>query len=305
MTHLLEIQYSSLTLSHAVDRAATNRFGIVDVSPHTLRWFRSSVLSLINHLGDIEIGDVSPRDVAAWQKNQVKQDVNEITANSYLRGLKTLFSRLQRNGTIGQNPAQPIRPLPEANAGPKAIVELDYLLMRETAASKRDVAILDTLWSTGCRAEELIGMNINKLEVWEDGSGVSAAIQVKGKLQKKRWVYWKYEQAESLAAWVKERPTSKSPALFLTRSRQRFTNNGFTSLIRQIRVNAGVLDKNTNPHAFRHAFAQRKLDEGHDIAYVSQWLGHSSPEFTAKVYCVRSEDMLRKRFFMDPNLPEK
>jgi site-specific recombinase XerD len=134
---------------------------------------------------------------------------------------------------------------------------------------------------------------------------LSAAILVTGKFRKKRWVYWKHEQADSLSKWVKVRPASKSPALFLTQSRKQFTDNGFTSTIRQIRTKAGVLKNNTNPHAFRHAFAQRKLDEGHDLAYVSQWLGHSSPEFTAKVYCIRTEDMLRKQFFTEPNRTTK
>jgi hypothetical protein len=56
----------------------------------------------------------------------------------------------------------------------------------------------------------------------------------------------------------------------------------------------------TNAHEFRHAFAIRMLDSGYDLVSVSQWLGHHSPEFTAAVYAICSEEQLRKRHFSDP-----
>lgn len=300
---MLELQFSELTLTRAACLAAFNQHGYADISPHTQRWFKSGVASLRAFLGsDVEITAVTPRVIAQWQDHLIATDTPEITANSYLRSLKTMFSRLQKNGTIGHNPAQPVAPLPEPRPGPKAINQAHYQAMREPAGSSRNIAIIDTLWSTGCRAGELVAMDISKVERWQDENGrYCAAVQVKGKLKNIRWVYWKEEQAESLIRWLSERPSSKSAALFTTATgRQRFTLSGFSTLIRQIRITANVLDANTNPHAFRHAFAIRKLDEGYDLATVSQWLGHSNPEFTASVYAVRTEAELRKRFFVEP-----
>ncbi len=55
-----------------------------------------------------------------------------------------------------------------------------------------------------------------------------------------------------------------------------------------------------NAHAFRHAFAIRQLNAGHDLAIVSQWLGHANPEFTARAYAIRHEHELRKKYFEKP-----
>lgn len=295
----LQIQFSSQTLTQAVALASPNKYGIIDISPHTIRWMQSAVTSLCRSTGNIEITAVAPRHIWQWQENQIRHHIKTITMNSYLRAIKTLYSRLQRNGITGHNPAQPILPLPEPLTTPRSITELNYLYMRNMAGNGRNIAILDTLWVTGCRAGELVGMDIERLSQWND-NGRCASIRVLGKGRQQRQVYWSGAPADSLAIWLNERPATQSAALFTTNRRRRFTLNSFSSLIRQIRITANVLNQNTNPHAFRHAFAIRKLNDGYDLPTVSQWLGHSSPEFTAAVYCVRTENELRQRFFQQP-----
>ena len=300
----LTICFTSIRLSRAAEIAAVNAHGVCDISPHTVRWFHSAIVSLMNYLGDVEITAVSPRDIAAWQDHQIKRGVGEVTINSYLRALKTMFHRLQENRTIGHNPAHPIKPLPEPQPTAKAITEAHYRQMKTAAGTMthpiRNTAVIDTLWATGCRAGELIGMDVQRLEQWAENGRFCAAIQVKGKLGKIRWVYWKGDQAESLIHWLAVRPPSRCAAVFTTEQHGRFTANSFSSLMRTIRAAADLQGDHTNPHAFRHAFAIRQLDAGYDLATVSQWLGHSSPEFTAKVYCVRTENELRKRYFSEP-----
>ena len=295
----LEIQFTSQTLSQAVALSSSNPHGIVDISPHTIRWMKSAVVSLCKSTGDMEITAVTPQQVWQWRENEMYKHVGEITLNSYLRALKTMYSRLQKNGITGHNPARPIKPLPEPQPDPKAITELNYLYLRDAACSVRNVAILDTLWSTGCRAGELISMDIDKLEHWMNNGRCSSA-RVIGKGRQQRRVYWSGVQATSLQQWLAIRPSSHSPAVFLTNRGKNFTDDGFSALTRRIRIRAGLLNQHTNPHAFRHAFAIRKLNDGYDLATVSQWLGHSSPEFTAKIYCVRTETELKSRFFSRP-----
>ncbi len=295
----LQIQFSSQLLSQAATLAAPDRYGIIDISPHTIRWMRSAVVSLTASAGDMEITAVSAQNIWQWREAALTDGMTIVTANGYLRALRTMYSRLQRNGTSGHNPASAIRPLPSPPPSPRAISKTDYRLLLNSTETARDTAIIDTLWATGCRAGELIGMNIGQLEQWRQNGRWAASVCVTGKGGRQRYVYWDGDAVASLQCWLAIRPPSRCPALFLTNRGRHFTGGGFSTTIRGIRAKAGKL-KRTNPHAFRHAFAIRKLNAGYDLATVSQWLGHSSPEFTAKIYCIRSEAELRNRFFSPP-----
>lgn len=289
-----------INLSQAVDCAAPNPYGIVDVSPETIQWLTSCVVSLVSFLGDIEITAVTTQDIDRWQRNEASRGIKAVTANSYLRGIKVLYGRMQKNGIVHHNPAAHIKPLPQEPPNPKAISKRDYHRIREVTTQARDKAIVDTLWSTGCRLAGIIGMRLDQLEQWTSGGQTCYAVKVIEKGCKSRTVYWKGKQAQSLTDWLEERPLSKSPTIFLTRKKKPYTRSGFSSMMRKLRIEASVHHRPTNPHAFRHAFAIRKLNEGYDLATVSQWMGHSSPEFTAKIYCIRTESELRNRFFSTP-----
>ena len=290
----------TIHLSNAINFATTNNYGIVDISDETIRWLGVCVTSLIRFTGDREITAVTTQDIDRWQKREITRGIKATTINSYLRGLKVLYSRMQKNGTIHNNPTKPIKPLSEDPPNPKAISRSDYELLRNAAVCSRDRAIIDTLWATGCRVGGLISMQIDHLEKWEINGETCYAVKVNEKGNKNLIVYWKGTPADCLTAWLQSRPFTTASAIFLTRNKKPFTRNGFSSLMRQVRLKTNVNGRPVNPHAFRHAFAIRKLNEGYDIATVSQWLGHSSPEFTAKIYCIRSESELRERYFSNP-----
>lgn len=293
---------STIRLSQSVELATTDRYGLHTLTPDTIRWMNTAVQSLSRFLReDAELTAITPRQIHQWQTSLAKSGtVSPITANSYLRGIKTLYGRLQKQGHTPTNPAEPVKYLPEPQPNPKAITEADYRAMRNVCDG-RNRAIVSTLWATGCRVGGLLSMDVNKLDVWHTDGRLCYAVLVKEKFSKTRWVYLADEAAQDLAEWLAIRPPAHCPAIFTTRSNGRLTRNGLNSLLRHLRLAAQVNPDYSNPHAFRHAFALRKLDEGYDLATVSQWLGHSSPEFTAKVYCIRSEKQLRARFFDTPN----
>lgn len=294
---------TSIPLSTAVALATPNPHGVTDITPDTIRWLHTAVASLARSTGDVELTAVTPNLIAQWQAT-LAPTVSPVTANSYLRGIKTLYGRLQKNGIVGTNPAQPVRYLPQPQPNPKAISHADYQKMLTAAEEVRDKAIIATLWATGARVGGLLSMEVGEIESWESADsgseGLCYAIPVTEKFGKKRYVYLNREPAEELSAWLLTRPsTSPSTALFTTIHGHRLTRPGLNALLRKIRMAAKVNGR-CNPHSFRHAFAIRKLEEGYDLATVSQWLGHTSPEFTAKVYCVRSESQLRSRYFSPP-----
>ncbi len=251
-------------------------------------------------VGNIRIDKLTPGDIYQW--HQFKQTtVTATTANSYLRAIRTMYGRLLNLGYVAQSPARHVPYAPEPQNNPKAIKEETYLVMREEANTIRNKMIISLLWETGCRISELTTINLKNMEIW--GSGEKLAARVLGKGGKYRFAYASGFAAQSVKSYVEEeRPlTARTTQLITTNTGQPITTSAITSAIAKIRKRAKIPKYAiSNPHSFRHAFAIRKLNEGYDLAIVSQWLGHADPAFTAAVYCVRREDELRDLFFAPP-----
>jgi integrase/recombinase XerD len=303
MDETLVWSLASVRLSTAADLAVTDRFGLDAVSPATARWLRSSVRQLIGFLErDPSVEELTPVDVQRWVQADVARGLAAISVNSRLRALKTLYSRLQRNGIVGFNPAAPVHFLPEPPARPRAVARDDYLAMRQVARHARDQAIVDVFWASGCRLGGLLSMRTDRMEHWvQDGRDCYALLVVE-KFARPRWVYVGREplESEGLSAWLAERPLVGQPWLWLAFAPPygRLAAPTVEGLLRRLRLDAGIPDgQPCNAHAFRHAYAIRMLDEGEDPAAVSAWLGHHSPEFTMAMYVRRSERQLREKYF--------
>lgn len=293
----------AVSLCASVALALVDGAGLPAVTPATARWLRGSAASLVTFLGDdVAVERVSPQDVARWVAHESARGLSAVGINSKLRGVKTLYARLQANGVTSVNPVALVRFLPEPPPRPRAVAEADYLAMRAAAGNARDEAILDVLWASGCRLAGLLSMRVDRMERWQDGGRECFALLVVEKFGRSRWVYVGRDelQGQGLADWLAGRPTCAAPWLWLAFARPFGQLSPVTvqGVLRRCRLAAGIpSSRPTSAHAFRHAFALRMLDAGEDLAAVSAWLGHHSPEFTAAVYARRSEQALREKYF--------
>lgn len=293
-----------MKLVDVVEMVGVDQFGLPVVTPATARWMRLGVGRLAAHSGVELVDELRPADVASWVEHE-RAGKQAVTVNSYLRAVKTVFARLERAGLVGVNPARPVAFLKEPPGGPKAIAKDDYMAMRAAAGCARDRAILDVLWASGCRLGGLLSMRIDRMNHWQASDGRRCyAFYVVEKFDRPRWVYVGRErrEGEGVTEYLNERPAVGERALFLAENLPIRPIAGSTveSVIRRCRDGAGIpAGRPANVHAFRHAFALRMLNDGEDLAAVSAWLGHATPEFTARVYAVRSEDELRRKYFRD------
>lgn len=293
-----------MLLSQAAFLASLNEYGVREVSPATAKWFRLGARRLAAFLGDDAPAEgVSRTDVLTWRQYELDKGISPVTANSYLRAIKTMYSRLFKRGELPGNPAAGIRFAPEPPPRPKAISEADYLAMRAVAVEPRDRAMVDVLWSSGCRIGGLLSMRVDNLEHWiaDDGRHCFAALVLE-KGQKTRWVYVGAEQdtGAGLHEYLLARPKSDIPQLFLTTTAPwgPLSAPAAQHALKRLKTAAGIpRGRPANAHSFRHAFAIRHLNEGADLPAVSAWLGHYSPEFTAQVYVIRNERELRDKYF--------
>lgn len=290
-------RFATPALSSAVPLVAYNAGALLDISPASLAWLDQAVKLLLDFLGaDPYIDELSAAMLQAWHSFTLDR-VSPVTANNYLRAIRVIYSRLVDRGYVVANPAAMVPYASEPPRRPRAILTDHYLAMR-AVAGERDRAILDMLWASGCRRGGLLSMRVDRLERWGTAERPALAALVIEKGNKSRYVYAKGDQARSVCEYLEGRPLNGSPALWLGRTGRPLSAGAIQSIFRRLRSAADIPPgAAASPHSFRHAFAIRKLDAGHDLATVSQWLGHADPAFTAKIYAVRTEDQLRRAFF--------
>ncbi len=207
---------------------------------------------------------------------------------SRLVPVRAFFKWLTKYNHILYNPASELE-LPKLEKRlPKHVLtkaEAEQVLMQTNVGNPigiRDRAILETLYSTGMRRMELIGLNIYDLDTER---GTIMVRQGKGKKDRmipigERAVAWTekylYEIRPSFAVALDE------GTLFLTATGDPFTPNRLTQLVRAY-VNAADTGKKGACHLFRHTMATLMLENGADIRFIQQMLGHADLS-TTQIY---------------------
>jgi integrase/recombinase XerD len=138
----------------------------------------------------------------------------------------------------------------------------------------RDRAILELLYGCGLRVSELVGLDVDRVDL------PNQQVRVIGKGNKERRVPMGDEARERLhryrigprAEWTAKRP---SEAVFVGRRGRRMSREAVWSLVKRWTQAAGVAERVT-PHTFRHSFATHLLEGGADLRVVQALLGHAS-----------------------------
>jgi integrase/recombinase XerD len=223
-------------------------------------------------------------------------------ATSVVRALSSVrsFHRfLMREGKADRDPsAGVVRPkLPRSLPRPLSVADVHRLLASPadaTPAGLRDRAVLETLYGSGLRVSELVGLDVDDLEM-EEGS-----VRVMGKGSKERDVPLGGYARSALAAYLtRARPTlatarSRS-ALFLNQRGGRLTRQGCAKILAAQVRRAGI-GKRVTPHTLRHSFATHLLEGGADVRVVQELLGHASVA-TTQIYTLVTKEHLREVYF--------
>jgi integrase/recombinase XerD len=229
-------------------------------------------------------------------------DGRRYRATSVVRALSSVrsFHRfLLREGLAEGDPTDGVvRPrTPRSLPRPLSVEDVGRLLAapRDTdAKGLRDRAILETMYGAGLRVSELVGLDVDDVDL-EDGS-----VRVLGKGSKERDVPLGRYAREAIGAYLsRARPslaTSRSrSALFLNQRGGRLTRQACWNAIREHAASAGI-DKRVTPHSLRHSFATHLLEGGADVRVVQELLGHASVA-TTQVYTLVTKEHLREVYF--------
>lgn len=196
---------------------------------------------------------------------------------------KSFFKFMVDSERLPQNPTQNL-PSPQVKRRSLQFLspsEYQSLLAEpaklSTPEAKRDVVILELLYSTGLRISELVSLNVNNIDLERNCIRVNS----------RREVPFDHHLGELLRKFLtKDRVDllydENEPALFLNRRGQRLTRQGLWQIIKNYASRAGLGDKVT-PRILRHSFARHKLQSGIDLQQLQQFLGHAYISST-KVY---------------------
>jgi integrase/recombinase XerD len=198
---------------------------------------------------------------------------------------------LLREGDASANPSEGVvRPkVPRTLPRPLSVDEVESILAapgEADAPGLRDRAILETLYGAGLRISELVGLDVDEVDL-DEGS-----VRVMGKGSKERLVPLGRFAVAALESYLtRARPMLAGPrsgaALFL--------NQRATRVLKTAASRAGVT-KRVTPHTLRHSFATHLLEGGADVRVVQELLGHASLA-TTQIYTLVTGERLREEYF--------
>jgi integrase/recombinase XerC len=163
----------------------------------------------------------------------------------------------------------------------------------DTPLGLRDKALFETLYSTGLRVSELVGLDLTDLDL------DAALATVRGKGKRERLAMLGPPAIDALRQWFAVRATvspraESQPAVFLNRHGTRLSTRSVARLLEKYLATAGVT-QDASPHTLRHSFATHMLDAGADIRSVQELLGHKSLG-TTQIYTHVSTQRLRDSY---------
>lgn len=248
------------------------------VSENTLISYRNDINRFEEFLSESVCGleNVNKTNVLNYVMKMQEMGKSSSTVMRKLATLRSFYGFLLNRKMIDENPAENVRNYSVESKTPEILSgeEVEILLSQpdeETLLGKRDRALLSVLYATGMRVTELIGLDVENVNV---DIGFLNCIN-KGKT---RVIPIYTEAAQALKIYVeKVRPlmtTESGGALFLNRNGTRLSRQGFWKLIKTYKDSAKIT-KNITPHTLRHSFAIHLLENGADMKSLQEMLGHS------------------------------
>ncbi|MGH7865706.1 MAG: tyrosine-type recombinase/integrase [Candidatus Binataceae bacterium] len=255
-------------------------------SAHTVTNYRRDLLSFRKFLlerrsaltrkGEIDSKAVTADHVRAYLAELMKTS-SRATVQRRLSAIKAFF-RYREAAFAVENPARTLRSAKTERKLPAILEEADILRLIQvdaessTPQSLRDRAIIETLYSTGLRVSELVGLN------WREVDDDIGMVTVRaGKGNKDRVVPIGEPALDTLKAWRRAMPVAweLDGPVFTNLRGNRLTTRSVEKIVAARLLRAAVSGAIT-PHGLRHCFATHMLNHGADLRSIQEMLGHAS-----------------------------
>ena len=243
------------------------------LSERTIAYYRTTVSHMLRFI-ETPIRKITTDQLRTYLADYQRiNNCGKSTIDNIRRNISSFFSWLEEEDHILKSPVRRIHKIKSKTVVKEVISDEEIERMRDSCNTRRDVAIIDMLYSTGIRVGELVHLNI------EDINFEERECVVYGKGGKERRVYFDARTKIHLQNYIESR-TDKNPALFVTLDApfDRLKISGVEIRLRELGRRLKI--RNIHPHKFRRSMATRAIDKGMPIEQVQKILGHSQIDTT-------------------------
>lgn len=258
------------------------------LSANTLAAYRTDLRAFQSWLAKkgLALEQATRADLLAYLAANVRAGLSPRSSARHLSTLRRFYRYLLIQGRTQADPTADVRspvigrPLPK-NISEQGVEKLLSTPPRDTALGSRDRAMLETMYASGLRVSELVGLTLNELDL------TTGLVRVVGKGGRERIVPLGEEASESLREYLGQARSDLlkaqlTDAVFVTRRGGPMTRQAFWQLIKRYAQQAGI-GAEFSPHSLRHAFATHLLNHGADLRSVQMLLGHTDLS-TTQIY---------------------
>ena len=286
------------------------------VSPHTVRAYESDLTQYLawvaSHTGK-KMSELAPADLDMMSVRSHLADLNRAgkarsSVARKLSALRTFVRYLRREEVMEHDPtAMAVAPKRDQTI-PTHLSEPEIARLIETPSTgdplgRRDRAILELFYASGLRLSELVGVDLEDLNL------AGRMVRVMGKGGKERLLPFNQSALTAIKAWMKDRATilagrrpkggvapkppkaAKADPLFINSRGTRLSGRSVDRLLRryvaQCSTRMGI-----SPHALRHSFATHLLQRGADLRAIQELLGHSRLSTTQRYTHVNAAQLI-------------
>lgn len=276
-----------------------------NLSDNSIRAYLADLESLLLHINQLGVSEFSQLDInhlRSWLANLQVKGAARSSLTRRVVSIRAFTYWGARNGwlprDIGRDlvAPKPMRTLPKVLDVEGASTALESLSLRageeKTPQAIRDLAIVETLYGSGIRVSELVGLDLSDIDRTRN------TLRVIGKGNKERIVPIGLPALRAIDEWLKVRSGINSKdseaALFLGTRGNRIDQRVVREVVYDATQALGG-NKKLGPHALRHSAATHLLEGGADLRTVQEILGHSSLS-TTQIYTHVTQERIKAAY---------
>lgn len=221
------------------------------------------------------LGEITATDVRLYLfKYQSDTGISNRSLESIRIIICSFLRWAAREGYIRVNPVESIKPIKYEAKPREALEQIELEVIRRACTTEREKAIIEVLYSTGCRVSELIGIKLSDID-WHTHS-----VTLLGKGCKYRTSYINAKAEIAIRAYLANRKHDSDYLLCNDRGGKAMTKGNLERMIRNLRERAGMGNRKITPHTFRHTTATQALQSGMPVTDIQVLLGHANVSTT-------------------------
>lgn len=253
-------------------------------SERTIKYYRMTIQNLLSVV-KTNVRKITTEEIREYLSDYQKiNNCSNVTIDNVRRNISSFFSWLEEEDYILKSPMKRIHKIKTKTVVKNTISDEGIEKLRDYCRERRDLAIIDLLYSTGIRVGELVNLNIDDVDL----EGRECVVYGKG--GKERRVYFDAKAKVHLKEYIENR-CDDNEALFVTLDApyDRLKISGVEIRLRNLGRQLNL--EKIHPHKFRRSMATRAIDKGMPIEQVQKILGHSQIDTTMQYAMVNQNNV--------------